>query len=164
MNIQHNQLIQMKPKKVQPIQGIQQLIDELTRRWNAHDAAALTELFTTDARFTDDVGQMVVGRTQIEQLFDYPFRKMLRQAVLTVDEFEIQPICDNAVVVHLRWTTTGNLSTSGMPLPPRDGVMQLVFQKQKDGIWQVASGINNNLTTSSNYATSFRYSDALDIW
>jgi uncharacterized protein (TIGR02246 family) len=164
MNSQHNQLFQMKPKKVQPIQGIQLLIDELTRRWNAHDAASLTELFTTDARFTDDVGQMVSGRTKIEQLFEYPFRKTLRQAVLTVDELEIQSICDNAVVAHLRWTTTGNLSTSGMPLPPRDGVMQLVFQKQKDGIWQVASGINNNLTTSSAYSTSFRYSDSLEIW
>jgi uncharacterized protein (TIGR02246 family) len=164
MNVQHNQLFQMKPKKVQPIQGIQQLIDELMRRWNAHDAASLTELFTADARFTDDVGQMVSGRTEIEQLFEYPFRKTLRQAVLTVDESEIQAVCDNAVVVHLRWTTTGNLSTSGMPLPPRDGVMQLVFQRQKDGLWQVAAGINNNLTTSSAYATSLRYADSLEIW
>jgi uncharacterized protein (TIGR02246 family) len=164
MNSQSNQLIQMKPKKNQPIQGIQPLIDELTRRWNAHNAASLTELFTANARFTDDVGHTVASRTEIEHLFEYSFRKTLRQAVLTVDEFEIQPICDNAVVAHLRWTTTGNLSTSGMPLPPRDGVMQLVFQKQKDGVWQVASGINNNLTTSSAYATSSRYSDTLDIW
>ena len=159
-----SQLIQMKPKKIQPIQGIQPLIDELTRRWNAHDAASLTELFTADARFTDDVGQMVTGRTEIKHLFEHPFHKTLRHAVLTVDELELQPICDNAVIAHLRWTTTGNLSTSGMPLPPRDGVMQLVFQKQKDGVWQVASGINNNLTTSSAYATASRYSDSLEIW
>jgi uncharacterized protein (TIGR02246 family) len=164
MTIQSKSFIPIKPKSTQPMHKINQLIDELNRRWNAHDAAALTELFTTDARFTDDMGQTVKGRAEIERLFDYPFRKTLQQAVLTVDESDVQPLCENAVIVHLRWTTTGNLSKSGMPLPPRDGVMQLVFQKQKDDKWQVASGITNNLTNSSSYASSSRYSDTLEIW
>jgi len=112
-----------------PVQDVLDLVANMTARWNAKDAAAFSQLFAEDADFTDVIGQTAHGKAAIETQHLFPFTHNMREAVLSADSTTVRPAGEDCAVVILKWTTVGNLSLDGGPVPPRKGTMQLVVHR-----------------------------------
>jgi len=121
------------------------VINEMTVRWNAKDAAGFAELFSADADFTDVLGQTAHGRQEIEAQHRFPFTRTLRAATLSVDRIEARPLGSDVVVALVPWAATGNLGPDDAPLPERAGKMHVVLQRT-GGAWLIASVLNQDPT------------------
>lgn len=120
------------------------LIDDTLARmataWNAGDAAAL---FTADATYVAFNGQMMRGRTTIEDghrwLFEGPLRssRMSDPAGPAAAERHIRFIRSDVALVH---TAGGGVQLAGTAelTPDRESVVSLVLVEE-DGSWRIAA-------------------------
>ncbi|GAA3068677.1 SgcJ/EcaC family oxidoreductase [Pseudonocardia yunnanensis] len=123
------------------------LVDDTLARmaaaWNAGDAAAYASLFTADATYVAFNGQMMRGRTAIEDghrwLFEGPLRssRMTHAAGTAAAEHHIRFIRPDVALVH---TAGGGVQLAGTAelTPDRESVVSLVLVED-GGSWQIAA-------------------------
>jgi len=126
-----------------PTSGVLALITDMFARWNSKDAASFSEVFSDDADFTDVIGQTARGKGAIETQHRFPFTRNMREATLAADSVDVRPLGADAAVALVKWTTAGNLSLDGAPIPPRKGTMQVVVQRD-GGAFRVVSVLNQD--------------------
>jgi uncharacterized protein (TIGR02246 family) len=115
----------------------------MTAAWNAGDAAAYAALFTIDATYVAFNGQMMRGRTAIEDthrwLFEGPLRssRMVRSEGPAAEEHHIRFIRPDVALVH---TAGGGVQLAGAAelTPDRESVVSLVLVDD-GGSWQIAA-------------------------
>jgi uncharacterized protein (TIGR02246 family) len=123
------------------------LIDDTLARmaaaWNAGDAAAYAALFTADATYVAFNGQMMHGRTAIEDghrwLFEGPLRssRMTHSTGPAAAERHIRFIRPDVALIH---TAGGGVQLAGTAelTPDRESAVSLVLVDD-DGSWQIAA-------------------------
>jgi len=119
----------------QQTQAILKLLDQFTQAWNAKDMQAFMACFAEEAEFTDVVGQIALGKAAIEKQHVFPFRVVMREAVLQLEDLYLRELKAGWVMVSGKWQVTGSLTPNGKALPPRTGVIQFVLEKAAG--WQI---------------------------
>jgi uncharacterized protein (TIGR02246 family) len=119
------------------------VLDDMFARFNEKDAAAFTEVFADDADFTDVLGQTAHGKAEIEAQHRFPFTRTMRDASLAADRIDVRGLGPDAAVAIVRWTSIGNVTPDGAPIPPRKGAMQVVLTRS-GGTWRIVSVLNQD--------------------
>ncbi len=116
---------------------------QFAEAWNRHDASALAQLFSNDARFVNVVGMFWKGRTEIELAHAATFKSIFANSRLTILEVEDQMV-SNCVTVHARWRLEGQLSIDGNVAAPRFGILLFVLRLVSDK-WEIAVAQNTDI-------------------
>lgn len=118
-------------------QAPQDVLDHLRAAWNAGDAAAFAGLFTEDATFVIWRGDVLTGRSEIEQAHHDLFtRSPSRTQVAAVDLRRL----DDQVAVAL---TVGGASGDG---DVRYDMLQTLVLVRRDEGWRVAAFHNTAMS------------------
>lgn len=132
--------------QLRPEQAIARLVGDLADAWNTHDAATFAAQFRLDAEFTDVVGQTARGRAAITAQHGPPFARLFRQARFVVTEHTIRVLTPGVASVDCRWAMTGRSSSTGAVLPPRHGLLHLVFVAEQGRWWSVVTATYRQTT------------------
>ncbi len=60
---------------------VKDLVERFKIAFNSHDPKTLGSLLINDAKWTDVVGHMMIGRKEIEKQHNYPFTTVLKDEV-----------------------------------------------------------------------------------
>lgn len=134
---------------------VAQLIEQFQNTWNSKSVPAMADLFTEDAEFTDIMGQIARGIEQINKMHEFIFQKMMKAAVLEVDDLYIRNIGEHLLLVTGKWTTEGHTDFSGNTLPKRGGVIQIICRTTDNNNRKISLVYNTDLTQS--YVESARH-------
>ena len=105
----------------------------------------MASYFTSDAEFTDIMGQVAQGKEKIEAMHQFVFSKFMRDAVLEQETLYMREIAPNTVLCTLKWRTTGHTNPANQPLPPRSGLMQVIVS-ELDQQWAITLVHNLDFT------------------
>ena len=123
--------------------------------WNTHDMEAFGRLFHPDATFVNrfatywrGVDQIVAGHTSIHA-------SIYRDSTLSIDAPDIDPISDNAAILHF-WTrlSTGAAHPAG---PHQIDTLILAVVTRRDSEWRIQALENVTLTNPMTGATLLRH-------
>jgi len=140
------------------ISKINTLIEKFTIAWYRHDAKEFAELFVDDGEWTDVLGQHVKGKEQIEKLHEYPFKSVLKDAILTIISIRNRFITKDIFAIDVEWKTTGNKT------PDWNGLLDLIVTLER-GNTRIILGHNVDYTTAysrSDLIHDRRYTDAIN--
>lgn len=146
------------------ISKINTLIEKFTIAWNRHDTKEFAELFVDDGEWTDVLGQHVKGKKQIEKLHEYPFKSVLKDAILTIISIRNRFITKDIFAIDVEWKTTGNKTPDGKPIPDRNGLLDLIVTLER-GNTRIILGHNVDYTTAysrSDLIHDRKYTDAIN--
>lgn len=93
------------PDPVDPGSGIASLVADHDAAWNAHDPAALANLFVEDATLVTPDGRVVEGRDALLETFDA--RGPTKQTTSTVRVDSVRSLVDTVALVSATQTLTG---------------------------------------------------------
>ncbi|WNJ20088.1 SgcJ/EcaC family oxidoreductase [Pontibacter sp. G13] len=128
-------------------ESLTNLIHAFVERWNRKDLMAFGALFTEDAEFTDVVGQIAIGQEAIIEQHEFPFKVVLKDAQLELDDLYFRAIGPAWVMCSAKWRVTGSQTPKGDMLPPRHGSIQFILTKESE--WKIA------LVHNSDFALPF---------
>lgn len=80
---------------------INNLVEKFVNAWNRHAAKEFAELFVDDGEWTDVLGQHVKGKEQIEKLYEYPFKSVLKDATLTIISIRNRFIKNDIIAIDI---------------------------------------------------------------
>ena len=112
--------------------------------WNAHDMAALAELFAEDADFVNVVGIWWRDRRAIEDAHAFAHRTFFRNSQLQIDDATVKHLRPDLVTVHSTWTLSGQEEPDGSIGSPRRGVLLFVASREPDG-WRIRAAQNTDI-------------------
>jgi len=112
--------------------------------WNAHDIAALGDLFHEDATFVNRFGHYVRGVDEIMSLHAPIHATIYRDSTLSNELIDVIPIGDGAVVVHF-WSrlAAGVAHPAG---PHEVDTLILAVLTRQDDTWRIRALENVTLT------------------
>lgn len=85
-----------------------------------------------DGEWTDEIGQPMIGRKEIEDGHTYPFTTVLREAKLDVKPVVSKWINNETVSVDIKWESSGHKTPDGKPIPTiRYGYINLYTNDRK---------------------------------
>ena len=116
----------------------QALVDRFVRAWNAHDPAALGELFSEEADFVNADGVWSQGRAWIRAQLERGHGTRFKNSTLVETNTRTRMVKDNVAVMHFQWELSGEVDAAGKPMPKRHGVMQIVAVEEVRG-WRILS-------------------------
>lgn len=137
-------------------EAIEEVVVAALVAWNHKNAGEFASFFTKDAEFTDVVGQLMLGRAEIERLHTFPFTTVLKNAHLHMKKTKIKTIRPDVASIDVKWETTGHTKPDGSPLPPRYGLLHFVVVKDGDN-WAVAVAHN------ADYTATYGFQDAAKV-
>ena len=92
-----------------------------------------SELFAEDGEWTDVFGYLMNSKAEIERMHVFPFTTVLKDAVLTVRSMHFRAIKPDILSIDLKWESTGNKTPEGMPLPTRNGLINIIAVQSGHG-------------------------------
>ena len=125
-----------------PKAEVLQLVDEMQKSWNAHDAKAYTESFAEDAEFTTVFGNVNRGKKTIEEGHAFVFTRMFKNSRVTIRDTAVRFIKPGVVSVHIRWSMTGATQPDGTPWKERKGILAWIVVNQNQR-WEIVEAINS---------------------
>lgn len=132
---------------------IQSLLDRFLSAWNAKDLDQFIPLFTEDAEFTDVVDQTALGREAIRKQHQFPFKVVLREASLELNNIFMRSVLPNLVLVTANWLVQNSCAPDGKTLPNRNGVIQFIFIENETNNWKI------KLVHNSDFALPYKIRD-----
>jgi uncharacterized protein (TIGR02246 family) len=112
--------------------------------WNAHDMAALAQLFGEDADFVNVVGIWWRDRRAIEEAHAFAHRTFFRNSRLQIDDVAVKHLRRDLVTVHSTWTLSGQEEPDGTAGQPRRGILLFVASQEPDG-WRIRAAQNTDI-------------------
>lgn len=109
------------------------LLDKFVTFWNEKNIDCFADLFTDNAEFTDIMGQVAIGKEEIKEQHKFPFAVTMKKAVLKLNGIYARALSESLVIVTAKWQTEQNLMPDGSKAPNREGVIQIIANKLKDG-------------------------------
>lgn len=127
-------------------QLLKNVVESLMNAWDAKDPKAFSDNFTSDAIFTNVLGDVAEGKEAIEQMHIFPFNGPLKEAYQTYIITHIKWLSSEASLVDLRWEGYNQKAPgSEQILPPRKGLISLIITFE-EGEWKIAAGYNTDYT------------------
>lgn len=120
-------------------------IEDYLQTWNDKAVPAMMALFAEESEFTDVMGQIARGKASITRMHDFIFQKMMKNAVLTLDDLYLREIAGGMIMITGKWTTEGHTDPAGKTLPKRNGIIQFICINQ-DGEWKIKLIYNTDLS------------------
>lgn len=120
------------PQQSEEEQAIRASADLFVKVYNSHDAKAVAELFTPEAEFIDEGGNLVKGRKAIEQDFA-KFFKDNPKATIHLDIHEIHILTPNIAIEE------GFVHAVPVPDGFENITSYVTLHTKQDGKWKVAS-------------------------
>ncbi len=117
-------------------EAIRTVVTRFTNAWNQHDAHAFSLVFAETADFTNVKGRGASGRASIEQFHAGPFQTFFKASRLTASLKTVRFIKPDVAAVDVLWEMTGATDPSGVPIPLRQGLANLVMTKQGES-WSI---------------------------
>ena len=114
--------------------GVRQGMAEFKDAFNRHDVAALTMVYTEDARLMPFNAPMLTGRAGIQSYWQGGFNRGLSHIEKT--PVEVQMLGDTAIETSRYLVTVGDRKVQGKDM--------LVWRRGTDGRWRIAADIWNN--------------------
>lgn len=114
--------------------GVHELLNQFMLTWNKKDLNGFGNLFTTDAEFTDVVGQTAIGKEAIVKQHVFPFENVMKLAQFEMKNAYIRELTPELIIVSALWKVTGSITPDGKPLPDRNGVLQLIIEKNDSSL------------------------------
>ncbi len=112
--------------------------------WNTHNSVAFSEKYTSDADFTNVLGQSAHGRQNIDKFHSPLFSTVFKESKLTYTNIIIRFLTADIAAVDIRWNMTGVTTPDGVPRPRREGLANLIMMLEK-GSWLIKISHNMNL-------------------
>jgi len=128
--------------------------DAFQAAWNAHDMAALGQLFHADATFVNRFGHYVHGVEEIVALHTPIHETIYSDSSLENELIDIVPIADEAAVVHFWSRLTAGIAHPGGPHAV-DTLILAVLTRQGDA-WRIKALENVTLTNPRTGQTVLR--------
>jgi uncharacterized protein (TIGR02246 family) len=115
--------------------AIRGLAAEFERAWNTHDMNILGSITTEDVDFVNVAGLHWKGKTQVVKEHADRHKVRFKNSVWKT---EVQFVTPDVALVHLDWTTSGDLDFDLKPWPPRTGLFSWVVVRQ-NAAWKIRS-------------------------
>ena len=110
--------------------------------WNAHDAAALGNLLTSDVDFVLVNGRLLRGRNEFMQLHAQQFAGRYGKSVFQQDgEPDFSFIRPDVALVHWRWSISGVENPDGSAAQTYHGIFTWVLVRSR-GTWSIRAAQN----------------------
>lgn len=103
------------------------LSDRFIAGWNSHDAHLFASAFALDADFTNIRGEGASGRDNIEKFHAKVFERFFLHSHQTAQVQKIRFLNADVAVLDVSWQMTGAVDAAGKAMPPRSGLLDLVF-------------------------------------
>jgi uncharacterized protein (TIGR02246 family) len=120
------------PQMARDAQSIQDLLSDLSKAWNIHDAKAFSMSFAEDADFTNVRGMSAHGRTDIEKFHEKPFATWFSNSSLKITDKKIRFVTADITSVDAWWEMTGAKSPDGKDIPLRKGLLNFIMTRAGD--------------------------------
>ena len=122
--------------------------------WNAHDMDAFARLFHPDATFVNRFATYWRGVDQIVEGHAFIHTTIYRDSTLAVDAPDIDPISNDAAILHL-WTrlSAGAAHPAG---PHQADTLMMAVVTRRDGEWRIQAAENVTLVDPRNGAAILR--------
>ena len=117
-------------------EAIRTVVTRFTNAWNQHDAHAFALVFAETADFTNVKGMGASGRASIEHFHAGPFLTFFKASHLTASLKTVRFINPDVAAVDILWGLTGATDPSGVPIPLRQGLANVVMTKQGES-WSI---------------------------
>ena len=132
--------IAQSPSDEKAIRG---LASEFERAWNTHDMNVLGSITTDDVDFVNVAGLHWKGKTQVVKEHADRHKVRFKNSVWKTENVTVQFVTPDVALVHLDWTTRGDLDFDLKPWPPRKGLFSWVVVRQ-NGAWKIRSVQNTD--------------------
>lgn len=112
--------------------AVESLIEAFIKSWNDKNLEEFGELFTSDAEFTDVVGQTAIGKEAIIKQHEFPFGSVLKFATFEMKDVFLRELSPEFVIVSALWKVEGSITPNQKPLPNRSGVIQMIIKRENN--------------------------------
>lgn len=111
---------------------ITSLLKTFIKTWNDKNLESFGNLFDNNAEFTDVIGQTAIGKEAIVKQHIFPFKNVMKLAILEIDELYMRNLIENTIIISAKWKVTGSITPDEKPLPVRNGVIQIIVRKESE--------------------------------
>jgi uncharacterized protein (TIGR02246 family) len=112
--------------------------------WNAHNAHAYAQLFTSDADIVNVLGWWWKSRAELDQKLDKGFSFVFARSHLHIDDVAIRFLTAEVAIAHVQWSMSGAASPDGSGSNvPQKGIQTQTLYKSAGG-WLIAAFQNTN--------------------
>jgi uncharacterized protein (TIGR02246 family) len=129
-------------------EGIKKVLINFVDAWNKHDAKIFSNVFSTDADFTNVFGKGASSRTEIEKFHALVFSTKFKDSYQQINKSKIRLIKPDVAAVDAWWELTGIKGPEGQVMPPRKGLLNFVMTKNNE-IWLITVMHNMDLPVSN---------------
>ena len=119
----------------------EQLTDAFAENLNAHDPAALGELFTEDAEFVNILGMRMRQREGVVKGHAWAFAGPLRGRRIRFDQVDELQVTDDVTVLHAHGIRERERDAPAEGLPDGTSVLVFVARRGPQG-WQAVAATN----------------------
>ena len=122
---------------------IRRLATRFAETWNAHDMAAMADLFADDADFVNIGGMHLKGREQIRSEHVKLHAMQFKESVLTIRGVSVRFPAPSVAIAHVEWAMKGDRDSDGTSRRPREGLATWTLVKRA-GDWRIVASHNTN--------------------
>lgn len=124
-------------------EGIRRLASQFERAWNTHDMNLLGQIVTDDVDFVNVAGLHWKGRDEVVREHAARHQVRFKNSVWTTERVRVQFLRPDIALVHIDWSTRGDLDFDLKPWPPRKGIFVWVVVRDA-GTWKVRAVQNTD--------------------
>jgi uncharacterized protein (TIGR02246 family) len=130
-------------------QVVEFVVGQLMSAWHDKDPKKFADMFSTEAIFTNVLGDVAQGKQQIENMHVFPFYGPLKDAHQEYNIVHKIWINEDSVLTDVRWVCFNQkIPGSEQVLPPRKGLINLVIKRSENGTWKIMAGYNTDYTAT----------------
>jgi uncharacterized protein (TIGR02246 family) len=117
---------------------IRNVITEMTKGFNSHDARAASQMYMADADFVTVRGERAKGASELEKQLATIFASRAKGATQRTLSVTVRFVAPDVAVAHVTNELSGIVRADGEKLAPHTELSIRVFVKA-DAIWKVAA-------------------------
>jgi uncharacterized protein (TIGR02246 family) len=127
---------------------IESIAKRFQEAWNLHDMDALASLMAEDVDFVTVVGAAgwEKGREEFRAAHAAVHKTMFKQSILTVRETHVRFLRPDFAIVHVLWSTKGDVVPDRQAGEPREGIFTWVVER-RGADWQIVASQNTENKT-----------------
>lgn len=128
---------------------VEALWTQFVESWNRHDVRAFSLLFSLDADMTNWRGEHIRGQAAIRERYQPLFSGVVFQdSVVSGKVRLVRFLRPDIAVVDVDWEMSGARTADGAARPNRQGILDLVCEKQ-GGDWRIVVFHDTDFTAAS---------------
>lgn len=136
-------------------QNVSTLIDKYLKSWNEKNADCFAELFSDNAEFTGSNKKTFTSKKAIEEYHKNLFESIFKKSVLKLNGIYARGLSDDLVIITANWQREHNLDENGNSSADRNGILQLIVNKNtKEGYKIILAHLTDTTNTSVTEAHS----------